>query len=55
MRRIDPNRIVPDAAWDATAAAADLAVSRGAAVKTYSTVWGATKTRLNLILPHRLK
>lgn len=49
MRRIDPNRIVPDAAWDATAAAADLAVSRGAAVKTYSTVWGATKTRLKAV------
>lgn len=49
MRRIDPTKIAPDTAWDVTATAAETAVSGGAAVNSYSQVWGAAKDRLKKV------
>lgn len=49
MRRIDPNKIANDAAWNESAAAAELAVSGGAAVNNYANVWGAAKARLKSV------
>lgn len=49
MRRIDPNKIAQDTAWDTNAAAAKGAVDQGAAVGDYSEVWRATKPRLKAV------
>lgn len=49
MRRIDPSKITPDAAWEATAEAAEIAVNGGAAVNNYAPVWGGAKARLKAV------
>lgn len=46
MRRIDSNKIAPDAQWDIDAAAAEVAVQGGTNVNVYGSVWRATKDRL---------
>jgi uncharacterized protein (TIGR02646 family) len=49
MRRIDPNKIAHNAAWDVKATAAEAAVSGGEAVNDYSKIWAATKGRLKAV------